>query len=299
MKQETIEKIRQRKAKAKAPRQKKQKKWLFPDAIERQYKRELEAFAKHLKKLIKAYLIPELPSMVYEVEHKMPVKEHADDFLDRLNSIILFIKRSLEPDLKATIAESEQISLEINNFNKRQFQNVTESVFGINLFADEPWLLDQLKLFASQNAQLITGMADQELERVAGIIERGLQEGKPLKDLTIDIQKSFGITERKAKLIARDQTAKLNGSLTRLRQENVGVTQYRWQTSGDERVRNSHAVLDGKMCRWDDPTVYLDEKSGKWKKRSGIGGESLHPRQAINCRCERPIADLSKILDLE
>ena len=282
MKQKKLEQIRQRKKKKIT---KKQPKWLFPNSIEREYNRDLLSLTKQLRELIKGYLLPEIPSMIYETKIKTP-NDRQDDFLDRLKSIIIFIRSAMQNKVEQTITKAESVSTQVSNYNRVQFQKVNESVFGINLFVDEPWLSDQLNLFASQNAKLITSLPEQELERVSGIVERGLQEGKTYTDVQAEIKKTFGISDRKARLIARDQTAKLNGSLTRLRQESIGVKEYRWQTSGDERVRNSHAVLDGKLCKWDDPTVYLDEKDGKWKKRSSIGAEKLHPRRASNCRCE-------------
>lgn len=254
-------------------------KWLFPKNQEKQYDKILYSLVKDLKWLIKEYLIPAIPEMVKEVESKMP-NDRQDQFLDRLNSVILFIRKTLQPNLEFTIAEAERIAFEISIYNKRQFQKMNESAFGIDIFVDEPWLSDQLKLFASQNSQLITSLPDDELNRVGGIIERGLQQGERIENIAQDIQKSFGISDRRATLIARDQTTKLNASLTRLRQQEVGVEEYIWQTSGDERVRPTHRENDGKKFSWDKPPA----KTG-------------HPGNDVNCRCiARPVLD--KLLNL-
>ena len=69
-------------------------------------------------------------------------------------------------------------------------------------------------------------------------------------------------------LLSRDQTTKLNASLTKLRQESAGITEYIWQTAGDERVRPTHKANDGKKFNWDKPPA----KTG-------------HPGTDINCRC--------------
>jgi SPP1 gp7 family putative phage head morphogenesis protein len=264
--QQTLSKIRQRKLET--PKGKRvPPKWLYPNGIEREYHRDLNSLVRVLSDLIKEYLMPEIPSMLYEVEGKMP-NDRADDYLDRLNSLILYIKKAIQPKVDKTILEAESVGEQINRFNKAQFQKITENVFGIDLFMGEPWLSDQLRLFSSQNAQLIRSIPDQELERVSSAIERGLQEGKTYRDVTKELQKSFGITRRRAKLIARDQTKKLNSSLTKLRQQELGVEEYVWQTSGDERVRATHRANDGKKFRWDDPP-----------KVTG------HPGNDVNCRC--------------
>lgn len=273
----TLAKIRQRQSTQKKSR-KKPPKWLYPWTAEREYNRDLLSLTNRLKELIKEYLLPEIPSMIYEVERKTP-NDRSDDYLSRLETIIIFLRGAIQNKVESTITEAEEVGVKVSIFNRKQFQNTTESVFGINLFIDEPWLADQLKLFSSQNAQLIRSLPDQELERVAGIVERGLQDGKRYSDVAKDIQKSFGISNRRAKLIARDQTKKLNSSLTKLRQQEIGVTEYIWQTSGDERVRPTHAANDGKKFKWDKPPA------------------TGHPGEAVNCRCTA-IAVLDNILDL-
>jgi SPP1 gp7 family putative phage head morphogenesis protein len=254
-------------------------KWLFPSNAERQYDKLLYSLVNELKRLIKEVLLPEIPSMIQEVESKMP-NDRQDDFLDRLNRLIIFIRGSIKDKVESTILGSKVVGAEIAAFNKVQSEKVNRSIFGIDLFVDEPWLADQLQLFASQNAQLIRSLPDQELERVAGEIERSLQQGERFTDIAKSIQKSFGITHRRAKLIARDQTTKLNASLTRLRQQEVGIEEYIWQTSGDERVRPTHRANDGKKFRWDTPP-----------KVTG------HPGNDVNCRCvARPVLD--NLLDI-
>lgn len=273
------------------------KKWLYPYGIEREYNRILVSLSNDIKNAIKEYLLPEIPGMVKEVEVETP-EGRQDGFIDRLQEIILFISNKLEPLVDATKEEADFVGLQINRFNKAQFEKVKEQAFSVNPFVQEPWLEDQLKIFSSQNAQLIQSLSDEELFRVSGIVERGLQEGSTYSTIATDIQKSFGITRRRATLIARDQTKKLNSSLTKLRQEEIGIQYYTWQTSDDERVRESHRVLDGKKCRWDDPTVFFDESKQKWVNKSTIGGDPVHVGVAVNCRCNA-IADLSGILDFE
>ncbi len=75
------------------------------------------------------------------------------------------------------------------------------------------------------------------------------------------------VSEARAELIARDQTLKLNGALTQIRQENAGVSEYVWSTSNDERVREEHAALEGQVFSWAAPP--------------SVG----HPGEDFQCRC--------------
>jgi hypothetical protein len=66
--------------------------------------------------------------------------------------------------------------------------------------------------------------------------------------------------------------------------ESVGLTMYVWETSGDERVRPSHEMMDGGLCRWDDSTVYSQDGGKTWTSRP-YGAVLLHPGQDFQCRC--------------
>ena len=263
-------------------RLKKPAKWLFPHNLERKYKRILHKLVRELSLAIKEMLVPMIPTLIEQVETLYPKNDdfldktvtHSvfttknDDFLSTLNGIIINIGNFMKPKVQQTIVEMENIGNEISNFNEQQFQKVNRSVFGIDIFTDQQWLSDQLELFSQQNAELIKSLPEQDLFQVSGIVQRGLQEGQRFTTVAKDIQKRFSITTRRANLIARDQTAKLNSSLTKLRQQSAGITEYRWQTAGDERVRATHRANDGKTFRWDNPP-----------KITG------HPGTDINCRC--------------
>ena len=271
--QNQIDKIRARKTlKSGSLRKlKRPPKWLLPLSKEREYEKDLYSLTFELRQLINDFLMPAVPSMIAEVGIKTPdgpKGERGDGWMDDLRGIIITIGNLIQPKVESTIVQAGIIGLEISKFNYEQFQKINKNVFGVDIFIDQPWLQDQLTLFANQNAQLINSIPQQELLRVAGDVERGLQEGASLKTITESIKNSFGITRRRAKNIARDQTTKLNASLTKLRQQELGVDSYEWQTSGDERVRESHRLNDGKIFRWDDPP-----------KKTG------HPGTDVNCRC--------------
>ena len=132
------------------------------------------------------------------------------------------------------------------------------------------------------------------LDTVARRIREGVKAGKSARQVTAMINADLpGISYRRARIIARDQTAKLNSALTQGRMADAGIETYIWSTSEDERVRGnptglypkalpSHYVMNGKVCRWDDPTVWLE--NGEWVKRAG-DAPYLHPGMDIMCRC--------------
>ena len=126
---------------------------------------------------------------------------------------------------------------------------------------------EKLEQLTTANVQLIKSIHSQYLDKIQAAVMQAQVKGTLTKDLAKQIQEIGGVTEKRAKLIARDQSAKINASLTRARHEEMGIKQYIWSTSGDERVRDSHAENDGKIFSYDDPPP------------------TGHPGDEINCRC--------------
>ena len=85
------------------------------------------------------------------------------------------------------------------------------------------------------------------------------------------------VSKRRAKFIARDQTAKAISSYNQARAESLGFTHFIWQTSKDERVstgKGGHAQLDGRIYEYANPTAVIDSYGH-------TGGVGVRP----NCRC--------------
>jgi SPP1 gp7 family putative phage head morphogenesis protein len=199
-----------------------------------------------------------------------------------LQTIISYIF-SLNKSKKIT--RKKQAKAKKNNTIQKRKKNT----LGIDIFSDDPWLERQLKKCALQNVKSIVSLPANTLDEVAEIIENCLRQGIQYEDVANKIKNTLDITYEHALSIARNQTMMLNSSLTRLRQEELGITEYVFQSSGDERVRPSHAIMDGKTCKWSDPTVYKNK--GKWVKRPPETCLS-HPGTEENCRCiARPVLD--------
>lgn len=126
---------------------------------------------------------------------------------------------------------------------------------------------EKLEQLTAANVQLITSIHSQYLDKIQSAVMQAQVKGTSSKELAKQIKDIGGTTEKRAKLIARDQSSKINAALTRARHEEMGVTQYIWSTSGDERVRDSHAENDGKIFSYDDPPA------------------TGNPGDQINCRC--------------
>jgi SPP1 gp7 family putative phage head morphogenesis protein len=189
--------------------------------------------------------------------------------------------------------------------NQKQWQKVLNKTTGTNFIIGEPWEEPILKAWTNRNVNLIKGLTEEYRKKIKETVLSGWQSGITAEELAkqlTEINQNFAtggfkiVNGRKIRkqsrsmLIARDQINKLNGMYSRRRQLEAGVEMYTWITMADERVRPRHRVLDGKICRWDDPTVYANSieeaLAGEWRSRGDIGAVLLHPGQDFQCRCQ-------------
>lgn len=129
---------------------------------------------------------------------------------------------------------------------------------------------EYLRQAGLRNAGLIRDLSSEAVERIQQTVSTALINGTPAKELSQRLTEQFGISDRRAQLIAQDQMAKLNSDMNRIRHEQAGIKEYTWLTSRDERVRERHRALDGKVYRYGEPT-------------GAEGG--LAPGQPVRCRC--------------
>ena len=198
-----------------------------------------------------------------------------------------------------TIRVMTGIGENIADFNEKAWKkSIARTLVGVDLFKPNRWLLTLVREWSSENAKLIKSIPEQFLENVARMSSDATRAGTPVKQYAKDLAKRFDLTKARSRLIARTEVAKLNSQVTQQRQQNLGIELYIFRTSADERVRHSHKVMEGKVCRWDDPTVYKDHlEDTVWKSRSAIGGTLHHPGNEFQCRCHsQAVIDFTELL---
>lgn len=255
--------------------------WAHPDAAERAYTAALMGMVDALADLVRDNLIATLPMAVVERE----LQTRVDGWVETIEAAVARIPLAMTRDIAGLERETIIIGQDIADFNQAQWREVMRKSVGVDIMRGEPWLMDEIKSFAAENATLIKSIPDQTMSRIQGIVQRGVRAGQTAKSLEAEIMREMDTTRARARLIARDQTSKLNGQLTQRRQEAIGLKTYYWDTSNDERVRPSHDLMEGKLCKWDDDSVYSDDGGRTWKSRSSIGAYVGHPGSDYQCRC--------------
>lgn len=129
----------------------------------------------------------------------------------------------------------------------------------------EPWIERQIADFAYENAQLITKLGRDTVDRIAAATLDNYRNARGASSLAAEIRRIDGaIGQNRANLIARDQLGSLTNNATRAYAQNAGMNRYEWQTMGDSRVRPKHRELNGSIREY---------------------GNGLEPGDDIGCRC--------------
>ena len=244
----------------------------YPRRLETDYARQIMRLMKRATSAAAQILIEALPGIIaaYQAEHRTDTKA-GNALADAMRSA----KAAIATRLREPIIEQAALTAaeRIGAMNYREVGKQFISRMGINPIETEPWLQARYEAWVEENVALITSIEPEAFGKVEQVIRNGLNNGETTPDIADKIRERFGVTESRATLIARDQIGKLFGQLTKQRNEQAGVKSFIWHTAGDERVRESHAVLEGEEFTWAEGAV--DDQTG----------ETIWPGTAIQCRC--------------
>lgn len=232
-------------------------------AAERAYLKALRTILRELARETRENIVP---LVVAEMQANRAMTKDADrSWFRRL------LELSIDLAILAEGMVGRILGLESQRHTER-FMETAKRALGIDLAAvvRQEDLGDYLSAAAIRNAALIKGLADDAVKRVQQTVTNAVINGRPAAELRKELTKQFQFSDSRARLIARDQIAKVNSDLNRIRHQQAGVTEYTWRTSADERVRERHRQLEGNVYRYGEPTG---------------AEEGLPPGQPINCRC--------------
>ena len=201
---------------------------------------------------------------------------------------------------------SDKWKLSLDKETRRATQSSLKAALGVDVqyILDEPVMVngqmqtveDALAIGSAQAASLIKTIPGEHLGKVARAVADNFA-GRQDMPLLKKIQQIGGVTERRARIIARDQTAKMTADVVRIRAQSIGCDEYIWRTSRDNRVvgnptgispegskgHHDHWVMEGRHCKYSDPTVWSTD--GKtWSARPAKAPKT-GPGVEILCRC--------------
>lgn len=228
---------------------------------ERAYLKELRAILLRIKSDVNRVMTPDLMTFGHRVDYLLST------WSNRLSK------------LGEKIA-SKFINRQRGSFDREFMKELQKAGFTAR-FTLNPQIETVLQASIAENVGLIKSIGVDYLEKVQQQVWSAVANGYDLGQLTKDLKSINGVTDRRAKLIARDQGAKAHAIIERERRKEAGITQAIWLHShAGKTPRPSHVKANGKVFDI-EKGLYLD-------------GEWVLPGQAINCRCNsRAIIDLS------
>lgn len=251
----------------------------FPHGHEYSYRRTLLTLSKHLKESLKRNLVPIVPDMVKEVTdhlvHPKGMMIRLDAWQEDMRKVFEQITREMVNPTKNAVRDAMVLAPKINEYNKTEWIKLVRSQYGVDPTKEDPVKFSRLlQQWAKTNALLIQDIPTKTMNQIKEATIETLQSGRNVDDMTSTVydimSERTDVTDSRARLIARDQVAKLNGALTQERQRDIGVDSYVWRTVGDERVRETHEEVDGQTFSWDSPPSETDDN---------------HPGEDYQCRC--------------
>lgn len=225
-----------------------------PDRIAGSYHRQLDRRVGSARMLLEEVLLRALAGMADDLDARAEAKreDSAASDLARLLHLVATVEGSYSKAFRPEKDRLAGIAKQVDGFATRQQSRIAKTVAGISV-AKHPELIDLYQGWVTENVDLIKSIDARYFDGVRKTISEAVRTGRSTRDLQEALRKEYSLSRGRAELIARDQVAKLNSSVTKERQVRLGVKKYRWSTSLDSRVRPKHVALEGKVFAWDDP----------------------------------------------
>ena len=160
----------------------------------------------------------------------------------------------------------------INGIDK-DFTKTVSQILGIKVDITE----DQKKIIAeefSENLKLyVKEFADEQVLLLRQDVEKAVFSGIRAEQLQKTIIDRFGVSESKAKFLAKQEISLLTSKYKQAKYEDAGVRKYKWSIS-NVRTRPDHKALNGKVFSFDDPPITNQAK-----------GTRNNPGEDYGCNC--------------
>jgi len=141
-------------------------------------------------------------------------------------------------------------------------------------FSPTPGSVSAYRAVLSENVNLIKSIPDQYLKDVESSVWQSVMKGGDLHQLTKDLKRNYGVSQRRAEFIARDQNNKAKAIMENERRKEIGIKRAIWlHSGGGKEPRPTHVAMNGKA---------YDLKKGMY---DSAVKEFVWPGVLPNCRC--------------
>ncbi len=269
-------------------------------AIENWYFDQLMQHINGMREDIESTLFPQLraDTLQLQVVDSKFVFKNQDGFIDNFLAGLGKLRARWDLADKQARTLADAVVGRVDKTTQSAIEKIVGDAMGVDIvkMLSTEGLTDIIDAGIAANVQLITSIPREYLDKVQMVITQEGTKGRSGNSLIKQIQDIYPVTKDRARFIARDQTSKLNGDISRHRQVAAGIRGYRWRTVGDNAVRESHKERNGKFYAWnpedvgkklEDGSVMLDPEA------EDIG----HPGDDYQCRCiAEAVLELDRLL---
>lgn len=252
----------------------------YPKNFERDYYRVLRAVVRRLKSATNN----NIPMLAYSLRQ--------DDDSTVTDAFVQAILAELLKSMtvEEAISELELILAGVSSVVDANVISAFAEAVSVDVFLNDSALLDTVKAeWKAQQSRLVDSIVNTYIEKLQIIVSYAVQRGTAMSEVKEEIKVLLNTTDKRAKFIAKNGVGNLNGIITMRRQVDCGIGVYQWSSSHDERVRPSHAEMDGKYFYWNS------DKVGEINGIKVYPAPKYHPCMDYNCRCVAlPVIDLEQ-----
>ena len=238
----------------------------FNQKAENQYRIKLDKILATISKDYKTNVIPLLNDYDYTADStSADIRKAVDAVLSKYTAVFfLRIANRYATDFVNGIIKHVNGIYSVN------------AEFSLNVYGQKD-LKKVIRNAIDQNVQLIKSLSIDHCNALANILYENIQAGNRPSAIVSAIE-DYGVTRNRAKLIARDQTSKVQSAICRYRNRKASFEYFKWEDSHDERVRPTHHEAATRktpygigVYRYDDPPK--------------IDGKPMYPGEDFQCRC--------------
>lgn len=245
-------------------------------------------YVKELKKLTQA-MTKECKEKLAEIYRQGYPQIAFDDSISSQARIALnqLYQKYSDKFSKRSKTLCKQLLKRTNRYSNNQINNALKVMLGASAkdfllkgSAISPEKSEIMKALLFENVSLIKSIPNEYFKQITGAVARSIENGEGVKWLAKELKTYGAKSERRADLIAQDQTRKAYNTINLRNFQENGIRQFKWLHSGGSRdPRDYHKTdypngLNGGIFDVDDPPV-IDKKTG----------EKGFPGQLPYCRC--------------
>ena len=159
------------------------------------------------------------------------------------------------------------------NYDKRLHNMLRKRGFTVN-FRNSADVNEKTLIAIGENTALIKSIGNEYLDKVRSAVWRSVKGGYDVESLIKQLRQIDGVTDRRAKNIAKDQVAKANQAFEDARAAELGITEAEWlHSSAVKEPRHEHVKANGQRYKLSEGIKF----SNGWFK----------PSEDYGCMCRK------------